>query len=124
MDKEPITVNGLKNLKSELEDLKNVQRRKVVDAIADFPVELLLFEKSFNYVDRNIGKNVHQLRCNFVNYLCKNNNSLLRIKSLINKFPKAKFLLSFRNPLDHSISLLKQKGLCIKQFPHIPPFKL
>ena len=42
------------------------------------------------------------------NYLCKNNNSLLRIKSLINKFPKAKFLLSFRNPLDHSISLLKQ----------------
>ena len=42
------------------------------------------------------------------NYLCKNNNSLLRIKSLIDKFPKAKFLLSFRNPLDHSISLLKQ----------------
>ena len=26
MDKEPITVSGLKNLKSELEDLKNVQR--------------------------------------------------------------------------------------------------
>lgn len=46
----------------------------VVDVITDFPVELLLFEKSFNYVDRNIGKNVHQLRCNFVNYLCKNNN--------------------------------------------------
>lgn len=42
------------------------------------------------------------------NYLCKNNNSLLRIKSLINKFPNAKFLLSFRNPLDHSISLLRQ----------------
>ena len=35
MEKEPITVTGLKNLKSELEDLKNVQRPKVVEAIAE-----------------------------------------------------------------------------------------
>ncbi len=35
MDKEPITINGLKNLKNELEDLKNVQRPKVVEAIAE-----------------------------------------------------------------------------------------
>ena len=35
MDKEPITVNGLKNLKSELEDLKNIKRPKVVEAIAE-----------------------------------------------------------------------------------------
>jgi len=35
MDKEPITVNGLENLKSELEDLKNVQRPKIVEAIAE-----------------------------------------------------------------------------------------
>ena len=35
MDKEPITVIGLKNLKSELEDLKNIQRRRVVEAIAE-----------------------------------------------------------------------------------------
>ena len=35
MDKEPITINGLKDLKSELEDLKNVQRPKVVEAIAE-----------------------------------------------------------------------------------------
>ena len=35
MDKEPITVNGLQNLKTELEDLKNVQRPKVVEAIAE-----------------------------------------------------------------------------------------
>ena len=35
MDKEPITVNGLQKLKLELEDLKNVQRPKVVDAIAE-----------------------------------------------------------------------------------------
>ena len=35
MDKEPITVNGLDNLKTELENLKNVQRPKVVAAIAE-----------------------------------------------------------------------------------------
>ena len=47
---------------------------KVIDAIADFPVELLLFEKNFNYVDQDIGKSAHRLRCNFVNYLCKKNS--------------------------------------------------
>ena len=35
MEKEPITVNGLQNLKTELEDLKNVQRPKIVEAIAE-----------------------------------------------------------------------------------------
>ena len=35
MEKEPITVSGLNNLKSELENLKNVQRPKVVAAIAE-----------------------------------------------------------------------------------------
>ena len=35
MDKEPITINGLNNLKSELENLKNVQRPKIVEAIAE-----------------------------------------------------------------------------------------
>ena len=35
MDKEPITVNGLKDLKYELEDLKSVQRPKIVEAIAE-----------------------------------------------------------------------------------------
>jgi transcription elongation factor GreA len=35
MEKKPITVSGLKDLKSELEDLKNVKRPKVVEAIAE-----------------------------------------------------------------------------------------
>ena len=35
MEKIPITVNGLKNLKTELENLKNVQRPKIVEAIAE-----------------------------------------------------------------------------------------
>ena len=35
MEKEPITVGGLKDLKSELENLKNIQRPKIVEAIAE-----------------------------------------------------------------------------------------
>ena len=35
MNKEPITVKGLENLKSELDNLKNVQRPKIVAAIAE-----------------------------------------------------------------------------------------
>tara|TARA_B100000945_G_scaffold41677_1_gene28156 strand:- start:4795 stop:5271 length:477 start_codon:yes stop_codon:yes gene_type:complete len=35
MDKEPITVNGLKKLQEELEDLKKNKRPKVVSAIAE-----------------------------------------------------------------------------------------
>ncbi len=35
MDKEPITINGLQNLKAELENLKSVQRPKIVEAIAE-----------------------------------------------------------------------------------------
>ena len=35
MEKEPITVGGLKDLKSELNDLKNVQRPKIVEDIAE-----------------------------------------------------------------------------------------
>ena len=35
MEKEPITVSGLENLKTELEDLKNIQRPKIVEAIAE-----------------------------------------------------------------------------------------
>ena len=35
MEKEPITVRGLKNLKSELDNLKNIQRPKIVAAISE-----------------------------------------------------------------------------------------
>ena len=35
MEKEPITISGLKNLKAELDDLKNIQRPKIVEAIAE-----------------------------------------------------------------------------------------
>ena len=35
MEKEPITIEGLKKLKEELEDLKNNKRPKIVAAIAE-----------------------------------------------------------------------------------------
>ena len=35
MDKEPITLLGLKKLKDELEELKNIKRPKIVEAIAE-----------------------------------------------------------------------------------------
>ena len=35
MDKEPITVAGLKKLKQELDNLKNVKRREIIAAIAE-----------------------------------------------------------------------------------------
>tara|TARA_B100000941_G_C28480494_1_gene541854 strand:- start:735 stop:1223 length:489 start_codon:yes stop_codon:yes gene_type:complete len=35
MEKEPITLSGLNDLKSELENLKSVQRPKIIEAIAE-----------------------------------------------------------------------------------------
>ena len=35
MEKEPITSQGLKKLKEELEELKNIKRPKIVEAIAE-----------------------------------------------------------------------------------------
>ena len=35
MEKEPLTINGLKKLKAELEELKNIKRPKIVAAIAE-----------------------------------------------------------------------------------------
>ena len=35
MDKEPITTQGLKKIKAELEHLKNIQSPKIVESIAE-----------------------------------------------------------------------------------------
>ena len=44
-------------------------------------------------------------------YLCKNNNNILRIPSLLKAFPNATVLIPFREPLEHANSLLKQHQL-------------
>jgi len=35
MEKEPITLEGLKKIKKELEELKNIKRPKIIEAIAE-----------------------------------------------------------------------------------------
>ena len=41
-------------------------------------------------------------------YLCKNNNNILRLKSVRQAFPDAVILIPFRSPLFHAESLLRQ----------------
>lgn len=41
-------------------------------------------------------------------YLSKNNNNVLRLGGLAEVFPKARFIVPFREPLQHACSLLRQ----------------
>ena len=46
----------------------------MLDAISDFPIELFLLKKEFNYtVNKNLGKNIHLLRCEIISYLARGN---------------------------------------------------
>lgn len=57
---------------------------RIVDAISDFPIELFLLKKDFDYTKNPmLGKKIHLLRCEIMSYL-ENNNS----KQLIYKFLK------------------------------------
>ena len=48
---------------------------KIIDTIGDFPVELFLFVKKLNYIQKKIlGKTIHEYRCKFLNYCFNNNN--------------------------------------------------
>lgn len=47
-------------------------------------------------------------------YLAKNNNLILRLELLLNFFQNSKFILPYRNPLDHAMSLKKQHLLFLK----------
>jgi hypothetical protein len=49
-------------------------------------------------------------------YLAKNNNLILRLRGLSSYIPSAKFIVTFRNPLDHAASLLNQHShFCLLQ---------
>jgi len=41
-------------------------------------------------------------------YLCKNNNNILRLHAIHEAFPNAMILIPFRDPIQHSFSLLRQ----------------
>ena len=46
---------------------------KIIDAFADFPIELFLLKKEFDYTKNpKLGKKIHLLRCEIVNYLGDN----------------------------------------------------
>ncbi len=48
---------------------------KVVDAISDFPIELFLLNKDFDYTrNPKLGKKIHLLRCEIMSYLKKNHS--------------------------------------------------
>jgi len=60
------------------ENFKNFSNKigfNVVDAIADFPIELFLLKKDFDYTKNpTLGKKIHLLRCEIMSYLVKNNS--------------------------------------------------
>ncbi|MBK7844858.1 MAG: sulfotransferase [Bdellovibrionales bacterium] len=55
-----------------------------------------------------------RLRYNTDRYLSKNNNNILRLKTLHSAFPNASILIPFRQPIQHSFSLLTQHQNLIK----------
>ena len=47
---------------------------RILDVISDFPIELFLLKKEFDYTsDKNLGKKIHLLRCEIISYLAKEN---------------------------------------------------
>jgi 2-polyprenyl-3-methyl-5-hydroxy-6-metoxy-1,4-benzoquinol methylase len=54
---------------------------KIIDTIGDFPVELFLFVKKLNYIQKKkLGKIIHEYRCKFLNYcFSKNNEETLKL---------------------------------------------
>lgn len=59
----------------------NSQKFKVIDGIADFPIELFILKKEFDYTNNpKVGKKIHLLRCEIFSYLLK--------KKKINEFYK------------------------------------
>lgn len=65
----------------------------------------LLIQKFRDYVQNILSSadNPSQNR-----YLSKNNNNILRLNSLLECFPSARIIIPFRDPLQHSLSLLNQ----------------
>jgi hypothetical protein len=71
--------------------------------INDIPAHVLdLYE---HYIHLIIKKNFTGTK---LRYLSKNNNNILRLNALLQKFPLASVIVPFRDPLQHAISLLTQ----------------
>jgi hypothetical protein len=72
-------------------------------------------------VVNKIPANIIALYCNYIHlvlksnfkvqkirYLSKNNNNILRFSSILDNFPKSYIIIPFRDPLQHSLSLMNQ----------------
>lgn len=78
-----------------------IQKDKLI--LNDIPPDTLdLYEQ---YIHLVIKKNFKGDR---LRYLSKNNNNVLRLNSLLQKFPNAFVIVPFRDPMQHAISLLTQ----------------
>lgn len=46
---------------------------KIIHSISDYPIELFLLKKNFDYTrNKKVGKFIHLLRCEILSYLLKN----------------------------------------------------
>ena len=66
------------------------------------PEILILFN---NYLHLIFKKNKHHLKNR---YLSKNNNNILRLSQIIKFFPNSKVIITYRDPLEHALSLQNQ----------------
>ncbi|MBD1161749.1 methyltransferase domain-containing protein [Pelagibacterales bacterium SAG-MED15] len=58
--------------KSNFINFINIQKFKILEGIADFPVELFILKKEFDYTNNpKLGKEIHLLRCEIFSYLLK-----------------------------------------------------
>ncbi len=80
-----------------------------------------VFWMTFNESEKDIKekfKNYVQLinqKYNKERYLSKNNQNIRRLELISNTFPNSKILIPFRNPIQHSYSLLTQHKRFIKE---------
>jgi len=61
--------------KKNFTKFSNMMGFKIIDAISDFPIELFLLKKEFDYTKNPVlGKKIHLLRCEIMSYLKKNHS--------------------------------------------------
>ena len=76
------------------------------DRLVPHDADHSLVEKFKLYVDqilKSAADNGERWR-----YLSKNNNNILRLEAILSAFPQALILIPFRDPIQHSMSLIRQ----------------
>lgn len=79
------------------------------DALKPMTAETNLIEKFRDYISLILK------RYNSSRYLSKNNNNVLRIDSIRTAFPNCTIIVPFRDPIQHSFSLLTQHKLFARE---------